>query len=958
MAYNFPQSSSAHSAAAITPAVLDLLPSTQTCMRILSRARLVLNQRPVPLPGGWRGFESKALKLLNRRPGSAYSGNGQDSGYVSDGESDEGSSSSTKERRRSEDSLTFFAILCAIMAIGASVSSPDVFGSESVDAGFLYALSQQALSVWETSSSSTKRPEKEKILFLVACLAGVGYLLLVTPDQSDESEEDQGSTGGKARAVFPVVGKMVNFAREMGLGKEKAAWPEDGSEGNSGHDVVKQRHLAWDDVRRMVWWDIMFYDLFTSDSLSHPSLISPLSYSIKLPELSDTVFDQGSKRYILARNRLVQLAHRVKHRLSHPDCCCGYTFDQAITLEDDVRKWSREFLSQDEEEDERRHNWELSLTAQLLVLRAYVPFLTSATSAASAKKQANGVPGPNKTSGKTASPDKPQIQGSVLAMATQSCLGAAQTILRLGNKLHVSLSKEHGNSLSMPGPVLMDFYALERLVLDAVVITQSSTAVSVVSEAEVRRGLEILLEKEFALGRERKEIWETIKRRVSSTNKPQTPSQGPQLKRKIDQVEIQGALNVSETVESKNVETTQKHAKTSRETPVIGVRFRQGRMLSSGPVHAVDGRYGREREGSRSFGSVSRVQGDKVNSGGQAMIQVDTSVQMQHQLSPHQTQQHMGPFVNSPTTYSPEHQSLQGQPQLRMPPERSVTRHQSQTSQPRASFDHSQPKSMYRFEESTAPSPVSALVDAYHNSVNGVAPSQNSSSSSPYQSTSPPTNGPQFCSSNPPSVGFGGPDSQTMAGYVSNHPPKFGHDARPAPPFENPRPAFSTENPQPQAFEKLQSCPTFGQPVVDDGQSPPLHGSPESMDSHSHDSSSTAYSMAHSDTSHSSLSASSYFHPSVASTNGYDPSAMQPLGMRIDNSVPGTPIYEKPPHHMMYAHAQHSMLSDTFVGEPPPSQGLPMNGGPHPSHHTPHQPWASAQQPPPLGVGAGQAFWC
>jgi hypothetical protein len=108
-----------------------------------------------------------------------------------------------KEKKKAEEGLPFFAITTAVLAIGASVSPPDVFGAENINAGFLHALSQQTLSVWESSSS--RKPEKDYVLYLVACLAGIGYLLLVTPDTAEDSEKDSEPSGRKPRAIFSLV---------------------------------------------------------------------------------------------------------------------------------------------------------------------------------------------------------------------------------------------------------------------------------------------------------------------------------------------------------------------------------------------------------------------------------------------------------------------------------------------------------------------------------------------------------------------------------------------------------------------------------------------------------------------------------------------------------------------------------------------------------------------------------
>lgn len=51
---------------------------------------------------------------------------------------------------------------------------------------------------------------------------------------------------------------MVNVAREIGLGKERAVWQDDEDEVEFR---AHERQRAWDDFRRVIWWDVMFYDL-------------------------------------------------------------------------------------------------------------------------------------------------------------------------------------------------------------------------------------------------------------------------------------------------------------------------------------------------------------------------------------------------------------------------------------------------------------------------------------------------------------------------------------------------------------------------------------------------------------------------------------------------------------------------------------------------------------------------
>ena len=194
----------------ITSTVLGLLPSSSICLRILARARPVLAQRPVPLPGGWNEFEERAINLIHGRSNNlsaVESESGQS--VLKPIFTSESEPVPSKEKRKAEEDLTFFSITTAILAIGAAVSPPEEFDSENVNAGVLYALSQQALSVWEESSS--KKSEKDYVLFLVACLAGINYLLLVTQDNANDSRERREEIGAKPRAIFAMVrafGKM------------------------------------------------------------------------------------------------------------------------------------------------------------------------------------------------------------------------------------------------------------------------------------------------------------------------------------------------------------------------------------------------------------------------------------------------------------------------------------------------------------------------------------------------------------------------------------------------------------------------------------------------------------------------------------------------------------------------------------------------------------------------------
>lgn len=52
---------------------------------------------------------------------------------------------------------------------------------------------------------------------------------------------------------------MVNVARVIDIGKERAVWQEDEWEHTS---KGQSEGRVWEEFRRTVWWDVMFYDLY------------------------------------------------------------------------------------------------------------------------------------------------------------------------------------------------------------------------------------------------------------------------------------------------------------------------------------------------------------------------------------------------------------------------------------------------------------------------------------------------------------------------------------------------------------------------------------------------------------------------------------------------------------------------------------------------------------------------
>lgn len=187
------------------------------------------------------------------------------------------------------------------------------------------------------------------------------------------------------------------------------------------------------------------------------------------------------------------------------------------------------------------------------------------------------------------------------------------------------------------------------------------------------------------------------------------------------------------------------------------------------------------------------------------------------------------------------------------------------------------------------------------------------------------------------------------SGNASRRPSQFSPDAYPS---GNSRPNAMTENSQPQAFDRVQLAPSV---FSYSSQSPSANGisSPPENDAGSQ------FGILQHEIVHPSTG---YFHHG-SGLAPYDRNGMMSISMRMDESVPGTPIYEKP--QMIYDKAPQQMLqhgghpitvnghtqivNPTFVGEQ--TQGLATTRVPQPLS------WTSVQSPQSLGVPAGQSYW-
>ncbi|KAF8510903.1 hypothetical protein JB92DRAFT_2726938 [Gautieria morchelliformis] len=77
-----------------------------------------------------------------------------------------------------------------------------------------------------------------------------------------------------SQAVFTTVGKMVNIARLMGLARD----PDEFTCGPAA------KYSLWEaEMRRRMWWDIFYYDLFISDCMGFTPLIPDDQHTCRMP---------------------------------------------------------------------------------------------------------------------------------------------------------------------------------------------------------------------------------------------------------------------------------------------------------------------------------------------------------------------------------------------------------------------------------------------------------------------------------------------------------------------------------------------------------------------------------------------------------------------------------------------------------------------------------------------------
>ncbi|KAJ7594251.1 hypothetical protein C8J56DRAFT_431833 [Mycena floridula] len=379
------------------------------------------------------------------------------------------------------------------------------------DPAYWYALSVQALSVYEGSSSPTNNDGGSTdydLDYLVACLLQVVFLVKggsrsgltepTTADKKIKGKASIGVNGGVEGIVFPLVGKIVNIARQIGLTRDPDELTESGigstrkSRSRVNHSDTGKPSLFEAEMMRRVWWDVFYYDTFISDAMGHPPLIPEDSFSTRYPNtnVDDRTFKPSSSRIPIPRTedssgymkdgmqyyevkcRLAQLVRDTKKRMQNPDPLpgqpyrfgqssttqngCNYTIDQAASIETEVQRWLEKLpvcfrLDMSGSSTELdvgtdpvlvAQRCELAIAAYKLIMKGYMPFL-----------QKGDTPAPHQ--------------------ASLGAVNAAHVIIRASRLLQILWNTTRsGREGKLPSlsPATFDLYPLSRTIFDAAVV--------------------------------------------------------------------------------------------------------------------------------------------------------------------------------------------------------------------------------------------------------------------------------------------------------------------------------------------------------------------------------------------------------------------------------------------------------------------------------------------------------
>lgn len=385
--------------------------------------------------------------------------------------------------------VSFFAAVAAALAVGAQVNRDNGInddngmvvedslsngqppsrkgtGKKSKASGIrysefpamLFALSEQALDLFEKSNPYD-------LDYLIALIMQALYMLHDGKPVVD-------------RRLYPLVGKMVNIARMMGLSMDPDEFPGKYS-------------LFEAETRRRLWWDIYCYDLYVSDSMGHPPTIPDNFFTTKLPvDVDETLFspsstsipapsaDEYSSKYFGLKIRMAQLVKSVKKRTFKDPIADGSSSDsasieEAASFEGEVTRFLKDLpaafkldigadlsaLCASPSSPFQTHihpssacliaqQCELVITGQRLILKIYLPFLR-----------------PNQSGSMTNASQNPAALGT---------MNAAHAIIHASRVLHALCKQPPGAKSRRPGPAIFDYYSFGQSLFEAAVVCAHS----------------------------------------------------------------------------------------------------------------------------------------------------------------------------------------------------------------------------------------------------------------------------------------------------------------------------------------------------------------------------------------------------------------------------------------------------------------------------------------------------
>lgn len=238
-------------------------------------------------------------------------------------------------------------------SIGPKKSRKDPSPKENLTSpALLHALSRQALCVWEGgialsgsgSNSNSAHASEYNLDYVSAIVLGVLFVVLCDKGCTTERRGNV-SANTKEGWILGEIGKLVNIARTMGLDVDP--------------DLTPGRYGLYEsEARRRAWWDIWWWDAYTSTLSSRAPLIPLHAFSTRLPlDVDEEVFTsactsapllsptgkEGVGRWFGMRIRLAQLVKDIKSRtsllssLEHPSVLLS--LEHASQCEVEIKQW-------------------------------------------------------------------------------------------------------------------------------------------------------------------------------------------------------------------------------------------------------------------------------------------------------------------------------------------------------------------------------------------------------------------------------------------------------------------------------------------------------------------------------------------------------------------------------------------------------------------------------------------